>query len=55
MSGDARTTAWAVADHYRNVEDGRTIAVSDAKVRDWMARARAMAPDLFDESFSLDR
>lgn len=54
-SGDARTTAWGVADHYRNVEEGRTIAASDAKVRDWMARARAMAPDLFDGSLSLDR
>ena len=54
-SGDARTTAWGVADHYRNVEEGRTIPASDAKVRDWLVRARAMAPDLFDESFGRDR
>ena len=55
VSGDARTTAWAVADLYRNVEEGRTIAASDAKVRDWMARARGMVPDLFEGAFSLDR
>ncbi len=55
VSGDARTTSWAVADLYRNVEVGRTIPASAAKVREWLGRARAVAPTIFDRSFSVDR
>ena len=40
---DLRTTAWSVADLYRNVESGRAAAASVERVKEWLFRARLIA------------
>lgn len=41
---DPRTSAWKIADLYRDVEAGKVKAASTERVRDWLLRARVMAP-----------
>ena len=45
---DQRTTAWSVADLYRNVESGRAAAASVERVKEWLFRARLMAASKLD-------
>jgi len=40
FAGDARTSAWSVADHYRAVASGERAAASSAQVAELLARAR---------------
>jgi diadenosine tetraphosphate (Ap4A) HIT family hydrolase len=40
FAGDARTSAWSVADHYRAVASGERAAASSAQVAELVARAR---------------
>ena len=40
FAGDARTSAWSVADHYRAVAAGERAAASSAQVAELVARAR---------------
>ena len=40
FAGDARTSAWSVADHYRAVAAGERVAASSAQVAELVARAR---------------
>ena len=41
---DARTSAWKIADLYRDVEAGKVKAASIERVHDWLLRARVLAP-----------
>ena len=45
---DSRTTAWQIADLYRDVEAGKVCAASADCVTDWLFRARALAPSYLD-------
>ncbi len=45
---DPRTSAWRIADLYRDVEAGKVRAASADCVTDWMLCARALAPSLLD-------
>ena len=41
---DLRTSAWKIADLYRDVEAGKLKAASADRVHDWLMRARDLAP-----------
>ena len=41
---DPRTTAWRIADLYRDVEAGSVAAASPECVTNWLSRARVLAP-----------
>ena len=43
---DPRTSAWKIADLYRDVEAGKATSASSVCVKDWLLRARALAPSL---------
>ena len=45
---DPRTSAWRIADLYRDIEAGKVRAASADCVTDWMLCARALAPSLLD-------
>ena len=45
---DPRTTAWKVADFYRDIDSGSIDPVSVVRVNDWLSRARSMAPKILD-------
>ena len=44
LADDPRTSAWKIADLYRDVEAGKVKAASTERVGDWLLRARVMAP-----------
>ena len=41
---DPRTSAWKIADLYRDIEAGKVTAASTEHVHDWLLRARVLAP-----------
>ncbi len=41
---DPRTSAWRIADLYRDVEAGSVAAAPPECVTDWLSRARVLAP-----------
>ena len=41
---DPRTSAWKIADLYRDIEAGKVTAATTEHVHDWLLRARVLAP-----------
>ena len=45
---DPRTTAWKIADSYRDIDSGRLDPAYFLRLKDWFSRARSIGPKFLD-------